>query len=378
MREFFTGLLDSSMYSSRNFCAKLEPGVALMHNVSDGLIWGAYIAIPIILIYFALKRRGELPFYPMFWMFGAFIVLCGFTHFMEIVTFYNPVYRLSGLVKAATAVVSWATAFAFIPITPRALAMRFPEELEAEIAERKRVEEALLASNERLASANLELESFAYSVSHDLRAPLRGIDGFARILEENHSGELSRDAQRYLHLVRQNTERMNALINDLLMLSRFGREPINRAAVNMGALAREVVNELAHEREGRNVEITMGDLPGCEADASLLKQVFMNLIGNAQKFSAMRDPARIEVGWSDGDDNQPPHYFVRDNGVGFDMEYVDKLFGVFQRLHAQDEFRGTGVGLAIVARAVEKHGGVVWATAAVDQGATFRFTLPPQ
>jgi signal transduction histidine kinase len=226
---------------------------------------------------------------------------------------------------------------------------------------------------EQLQQANSELEAFAYSVSHDLRAPLRAINGFSRILLEEHAPQLSDEAQHYLHLVRDNAQYMGQLVDDLLAFSRLSRQPLKLQRVACTDLVRQVLVELGHEHEGRRVDITVGELPVCQADPGLLKQVFVNLLANALKFTRQRDVAVITIGCRE--DGGEHSYFVQDNGVGFDMRYASKLFGVFQRLHSSAEYEGTGVGLAIVQRIIHRHGGRVWAEAVVDQGATFYFTL---
>jgi PAS domain S-box-containing protein len=247
-------------------------------------------------------------------------------------------------------------------------------------------------TTQRLKQANEELESFSYSVSHDLRAPLRAIDGFSRILQDEYAPTLSSEVQRYLGIVRSNAQQMDNLIDDLLAFSRLSRTPLNTQSVSPADLVHQVMEELAHEYEGRRVEINIAELPTCQADPALLRQVCVNLLSNAIKYTRERETARIEVGTvgiedfrsqmadlegdqSEISDLQSAIYFVRDNGVGFDMRYADKLFGVFQRLHRPEEYEGTGVGLAIVQRIIRRHGGRVWAKAEVNRGATFYFTI---
>lgn len=248
------------------------------------------------------------------------------------------------------------------------------------ITERKQAEEEIRKLNEDLQrrssdleEVNKELEAFSYSVSHDLRAPLRAVDGFSRILLAEHARELSDGAQRYLRRVRENTAMMGQLIDDLLTFSRLGRQPFKKQQVIPTALARQVFDDLRPEQNNRRVEVSIDELPPCDADPALLKQVFVNLLSNALKYTRSREPARIEVGYEHR--NGEVVYFVKDNGVGFDMRYVDKLFGVFQRLHRAEEYEGTGVGLAIVQRIIHRHGGRVWAHAEIDKGADFYFTL---
>lgn len=225
----------------------------------------------------------------------------------------------------------------------------------------------------KLAAANQELESFSYSVSHDLRAPLRAIDGFSRILLEEYDPDLPPEAQRYLGLVRQNATQMGQLIDDLLQFSRLSRKSFNQQEVRPGELVRDVLADLKPELEQRQVELITGDLPSCRADPALLRQVFANLLANALKFTRQRPVAVIEIGSLE--QNGECTYFVKDNGVGFDMRYADRLFGIFQRLHRAEDYAGTGVGLATVQRVIHRHDGRIWAEAAVDQGATFYFTV---
>jgi light-regulated signal transduction histidine kinase (bacteriophytochrome) len=228
----------------------------------------------------------------------------------------------------------------------------------------------------QLEVANKELEAFSYSVSHDLRAPLRAIDGFSRILLEEYAEPLPHDARDYLNSVRANAQQMGWLVDDLLAFARLGRQPIKKQPLDPVKLVRQCLDELRGEQDGRRVEIVVGDLPPCDAEPVLLKQVWTNLLSNAIKYTRGREVATIEVGCRvDGGPAGERTYFVRDNGVGFDMRYVDKLFGVFQRLHRAEDYKGTGVGLAIVQRIIHRHGGRVWAEAQPGQGATFSFTL---
>lgn len=227
----------------------------------------------------------------------------------------------------------------------------------------------------QLESANRELEAFTYSVSHDLRAPLRAIDGFSRLLLDHHAAALPAEGQRYLGIVRDNTLQMGQLIDDLLAFSRLGRTALTKQEVNVTEIVHDCLRDLAADREGRHVSIEVASLPPAHADPALLRQVIINLLSNALKFTRQREQAVIEIG-SHQLGNETV-YFVHDNGVGFDMQYADKLFGVFQRLHRAEDFPGTGVGLAIVQRIIYRHGGRIWTDAVPDKGATFFFTLAP-
>lgn len=268
---------------------------------------------------------------------------------------------------------------------------RLFEQLQQELVERKRVEaevrllnieleERVRVRTLQLEAVNKELETFSYSVSHDLRAPLRGIDGFSFILEQEYASKLDATGQHYLARIRESTHRMNQLVNDLLAFSRLGRQEIHKLLVPLLPLLQEVVSDLQPEIAERQVKVTLAnDLPSCEADPGLLRQVFANLLGNALKYSRTRKETQVEVNWKEADGTII--YYVKDNGVGFDMQFADKLFNVFQRLHRADEFEGTGVGLATVSRIITRHGGRIWAEAEVNKGATFYFTLtdmPPK
>jgi signal transduction histidine kinase len=224
-----------------------------------------------------------------------------------------------------------------------------------------------------LSDANSELESFSYSVAHDLRAPLRQIAGYSNVLVQDHGPRLDAEALRYLEKVQDGARKMGRLVDDLLSLSKVGRQELLLQATPLNSLLRQAVEELAPECSGRKVEWQIGDLFTTDCDPGLMKQVFVNLLSNAVKYTGKRERAVIQVGQMMQNDRRV--IFVRDNGAGFEMQYVGKLFGVFQRLHKARDFEGTGVGLAIVQRIIRKHGGRIWAEAELDQGATFFFTL---
>ena len=250
-----------------------------------------------------------------------------------------------------------------------------------DVTERKRAEEEIKKLDQelkyqilQLEAANKELEAFSYSVSHDLRAPLRAIDGFSRILLEDYIENLDEEGKRILGVIRSNTQKMGQLIDDLLVFSRLGRQEMRTSDIDMGGLAKAVSEELKLAVPERKLKFTIKPLIPTQGDQAMIRQVFINLLSNAVKFTRPEERALIEVdGRSEGNENV---YTVKDNGVGFDMQYVNKLFGVFQRLHSSEEFEGTGVGLAIVQRIIHRHGGRVWAEGKVGEGAIFYFSLP--
>lgn len=246
--------------------------------------------------------------------------------------------------------------------------------LRRELRLRQMLAEELRRKTIELQTSNKDLESFSYSVSHDLRSPLRAIDSFALMLEEDYATKLDQEACRYIKVIREGAQKMGRLIDDLLAFSRMGREPINSASVDLRAGAERAVKEVLVAHAGTRPELLMHELPPARGDAALLHHVWVNLIGNAVKYSSKTPAPRIEIGGCI--QGAEAVYFVKDNGAGFDMRYADKLFGVFQRLHGTDEFPGTGVGLAIVKRVISRHGGRVWGESEPDNGAKFFFTLP--
>jgi signal transduction histidine kinase len=281
--------------------------------------------------------------------------------------------------------VAWAVIVASFSSVRRRIEinlLKTRDNLQLEVEQRRRREDEIRKLNQELArraveleAANKELESFAYSVSHDLRAPLRHMVGYAELLQRQASSLLDDKSQRFIRTILASAKRMGNLIDDLLTFSRLGRAEARNTQVDLEQLVKEVVAEIVHDTKDRDIAWKIGALPVCYGDRSMLRLVVVNLVSNAVKFTCMRRPAEIEIGCVDLDEKEV-EMFVKDNGAGFEMQYVDKLFGVFQRLHSQEQFEGTGIGLATVQRIVHRHGGKVRGEGAVDKGATFYFSLP--
>jgi light-regulated signal transduction histidine kinase (bacteriophytochrome) len=255
------------------------------------------------------------------------------------------------------------------------------DQLQREVAERRQREQQVRHLNEQLErrtaeleASNRELEAFAYSISHDLRAPLRHMGGFAELLQQRATASLDEKSRGYMETVLDAARRMGLLIDDLLAFSRIGRAETRETAVDLRHLVDEVVQEVRPDTAGRNISWRIGDLPVLHGDRSMLRLVFVNLIANAVKFTRTRERAEIEIG--SVEDERGVVVFVKDNGVGFDMKYLNKLFRVFQRLHRSEEFEGTGIGLATVQRVIQRHGGTVWAEGSVNGGARIFFSVP--
>ena len=336
-----------------------SPGVLWTNVVSDLLIAFAYFAIPFVLFYMTRVRR-DLPFNGLVVCFAVFIVACGVTHLMGAWNVWHADYWLEGVLKAVTATVSIATAILLWRSMPQLRS--WPTQKQLRLA------------NESLARANRELEAFTASVSHDLRSPLTTIAGQAGLLELSLGAHATEDQRRRLHRIESSVKQMSELIDALLALSRISRHTLHRETVDVTALCELVVADLRQKQPERSVRITVEPGIYVHGDRRLLADMLTNLIGNSWKFTGKTPDAHIEIG--EVSHSRMAKLFIRDNGVGFDMAFKQKLFKPFQRLHAPGEFEGSGVGLATVARIVERHGGEIQAEAALGKGAVFYFTLP--
>lgn len=373
--EFLNNVFSIRKFMPHGYCLYWEPSLVWTHVISDVLIGLSYYAIPVAGFYYVWEKR-DIPLWTAT-LYASIFFTCGSTHLFGAYTIWVPAYWNEAIVKAVTAVVSVAAAVVLVPLLPRALALpslrkalaeigRLNAELERRVAERTALLEA----------TNKELEAFSYSVSHDLRAPLRGMDGFSRALLEDYADKLDATGRDYLERLRAGSQRMAQLIDDMLELSRITRSELRRETVDLSAMAREIAEELRKSRPDRRVEFVVAPGIVVDGDPKLLRLLLGNLLGNAWKFTGKHETARIEFGRQEQEGGTV--FFVRDNGAGFDPAYAGKLFGAFQRLHSAAEFEGTGVGLATVQRIVHRHGGRIWAEGEVEKGAAFFFTLAPE
>jgi signal transduction histidine kinase len=355
--------LDTSWFSSGQFlphghCYMWSPGVLWMNVVADILIAMAYFTIPFALLYIA-RRRRDLPFDWLVVCFGVFIVACGLTHVMNVWNVWHSHYWLEGIVKLLAAAASVPTAILLWRFLPGILMLPSQRQLRD--------------ANESLARANRELEAFTASVSHDLRSPLTTIAGQAGLLELS-LPDATDEQKRRLSRIQGSVRQMSELIEALLVLSRISRQTLHREIVDVTALAESIVQDMRQKDPARSVEVVIQPNMAVHGDRRLVSDLFQNLIANAWKFTSKIGQARIEIGQSSG--GSLATLYIRDNGAGFDMAYEQKLFKPFQRLHGSADFDGSGVGLATVARIVDRHGGRIWAEGKPNAGAVFYFTLP--
>ncbi len=386
MLSIFTNFFSDNGLLPHGHCYLWIPSLLWTQVASDALIAISYFSIPIALWYFVTKRP-DFPFKWLLVMFGVFVMACGTTHIFSIVNIWSPHYWEEAAVKVFTAAVSLLTAIMAWPLVPKALAIPSPDqlrlaniELQNEVLRRRDVEKNLQIINQslekrtiELEAANKELESFSYSVSHDLRAPVRHIQGYSKLLLDE-SKHLSEDEMRYLDGIIETTTKMGRLVDDLLAFSRTGRMNMRRETVDLTAVVEAARLDCMQATDGRPIEWEIGKLASVQGDPTLLEVVFTNLLSNAVKFTRGRKPSVIQI---DCQLLQVDEVVisVKDNGVGFDPRFQNKLFGVFQRLHGEDEFEGTGIGLVTVQRIVERHGGRIWAESKLGEGASFFFTL---
>ncbi len=432
---FSVQVLDRSLnlvaFIPHGHCYLWQPGLVWLHNASDSIIALSYYSIPGTLIYF-VKKRQDLPFDWVFLLFGAFIILCGSGHLMEIWTLWHPDYWQEGILKALTALVSVGTAIALVPLVPKALALPSPAQLEvanqalaaeigerkkaeefvrklniileervkertqelaianrellAEITERKQAQTTLQAYTVRLEKSNQDLQDFAFVASHDLQEPLRKIQAFSDRLQSKFGDKLGEQGKDFLNRMQSAAKRMQILIEDLLSFSRVTSKAQPFAPVDLANIVTGVLSDLEtriDRTQGQvtlinklsNGELSEDELPTINADSSQLRQLFQNLISNALKFHQPGIPPEVVIS-AQVMSNGYCEIRVADNGIGFEEKYIDRIFTVFQRLHTRTEYEGTGIGLAICRKIVEGHNGTITATSTPGKGSTFIILLP--
>lgn len=368
-------------FMPHGFCFQGRQDVIFLHVASDAIVAFAYFMIPLTLLYFLHQKTLKISFNWAIVLFAAFILLCGITHVVGIITVWNPIYYAQGLLKAATALVSILTAFAIIPLVPKLARMRSPEELEEanlrlqqEIVLREATQNELRSSLTELKNANTELEQFAYIASHDLQAPLRGISGFSQLLQQRYRGQLDGDGQEFLQFIEAGSQRMQQLINDLLKLSRIGSEKsATFTAKPLSWAVAQATISLKTEIDESGAVLDVAELPVITAEHNLLVQLFQNLIGNAIKFQRPATAPVVRIHCErEGEDW---HLVVADNGIGIPADQLENIFVVFRRLHSADDYAGTGIGLSICRKIAEYHRGTISARAG-DMGAEFHVRLP--
>ncbi|WP_018127768.1 sensor histidine kinase [Balneola vulgaris] len=369
--------LFTNNYMPHGACYFWEPGVLWANVIGDGITAFSYFMIPGLLVYF-VNQRKDLEMKGLFVAFAVFIIACGTVHLIAILNVWVPYYNIAGILKMIMAIVSIATVFLLYKSVPEMLQIPSPASLKAandEIVElNENLEDKVRQRTSALNEMNKELESFSYSISHDLQIPIRAILGYSSLLKEESAGKLNEDEFRKLETISKSALKMNELIQGILEFSRLGRRDLIKKPVDMREIFQDSYDELiAAMNVERDIQFNLKDIPKAYGDELLLKQVISNIIGNAIKYAGDANPIEIDVYAEETDADIT--YYVKDNGIGFDERYKHKMFEVFQRLHDDNVADGTGVGLAIVHRIILKHYGTLDATSDGD-GSTFFFSLP--
>lgn len=373
--------LSAATLLPHGYCFQWRPELLWTHVASDAIIALAYFSIPITLVYFLRKRSG-LKLWWVIALFAAFIVLCGFTHVFGIYTVWEPAYATSAGVKLATALVSLATAAAIVPLVPKALTLRTAEELEkantslqAEIERRQEAEQELAGSIRELKISNRELAQFASVASHDLQAPLRNIQSFSQLLRDTAESKLDDSEKECFDYIQKGANHMQTLVQDLLRFSKIGADNVQTERVEMENIIGHLRGILATDLHDAGATMRIeGELPILDVERALVAQVFQNLVGNAIKFRRPGvDPEVVISAMPEGD---LCHIQIADNGIGIPEEQRERVFEIFSRLHGDGEYEGTGIGLAICQKIIERHEGSLWLESVEGQGTIFHFTLP--
>ncbi len=404
MLEFFRRLFQSD-FMPHGHCYFWRPEIVWLHVSSDAIIAVSYYLIPFGLVYL-VRRRKDLEFHWMFLLFGLFILSCGTTHLMQIWTLWHGTYRLEGLVKAITAAASFPTAILLFRLIPDVLELPSPQQLlfanaklaqeiqvraeaesqvralNAELEQRVRdrtqeletTVQALREANLALSRANGDLNQFAYSASHDLREPLRMVSSYVGLLENRYGPKLDQEAREFISFASEGSRRMQNLLQDLLEYTQIGHESGRALApVRSAEVVRSVLRDLDPAIRERRAIFDVDELPDVLGQAAQVRQVFQNLLANALKYQRASESPQISV--SATVQEEEVTFRVRDNGIGIDPQYHRYIFGLFRRLHAQNQYPGTGMGLAICERVVEQFGGRIWVESELGKGSCFCFTL---
>lgn len=358
----FLARLFTSDFMPHGHCFFWRPEILWLHVLSDFAIGLAYYLIPFALFQF-VRRRKDLVFNWMFILFAVFILACGTTHFMNIWTMWHGTYRLDGIIKLVTALASISTAILLYPLIPKALALKSPAQLEIEVQARTR----------ELMEANKELEQFAYVASHDLQEPLRTVSNYVDLLSVKTVQKLSPEEREYLKIAMEGAERAQHLIRDLLEFSRAGAKGDEPKMVDMNDVVRKALANLQAQTQSAKADIRVDLLPKVTADASQMLHLIQNLLSNAIKY---RGSAPLKVVVSAAEKSDEWVFTVEDNGIGIDAQYHEKVFALFQRLHDRRKYPGTGIGLSICKKIVERHKGKIKIESQLGKGARFLFTLP--
>lgn len=397
--DFFQNLFETD-FMPHGHCYFWRPEILWPHVLGDVFTAISYFVIPFLLYRF-VKARPDVKYPGVFIAFSLFILCCGITHLLATVSVWNPIYRAEAVAKVTTAMVSMGTVGLLFRLYKPILSIPTPAQLEAANAELRReieqrqktetqlrlreeeilklnasLEEKVRERTAQLEQLNQELESFSYSVSHDLRAPLKNMEGMASTLQDLYASQLDDTGKTLIEHINSNALRMDRLITNFLDFSRVGQQEIKKDHIDIAAQFQEVFEELRGQYKEKNIDFQVADLPKAYGDVMLVRQVIHNLVSNALKYSADRDEIVIRVnGTVDGKKNI---YSISDNGVGFDLKARKKLFIMFQRLHKAGEFSGHGIGLAFSYRIIQKHGGHMWADSEPNKGSQFFFSLPTE
>jgi chemotaxis family two-component system sensor kinase Cph1 len=359
VNDFFSRLLESSDWPARWHCGQWSDFHGWLYIISDLTIWLAYFLIPAFIFNYVRKKRGDLEFSRIYFLFASFILLCGTTHLLDAVMFWVPVYRLNALVRAATAAVSMVTVYYLVKLLPTFFKQQTYNALLNEIEQRKEAER-------KLAIANADLEKFAYVASHDMQEPLRKIIVFSEMLEERNSDQFDDRSTELINKIIRSSHRMQRLITDVLSLSKLAQD-VQLSDVKINTVIDKALEDLEVKIQDRNAIITTENLPTVKGNEGYLQQLFYNLIGNAIKFSNEQPVVHINGTTMDG----RAYISISDNGIGIDEEYFEKIFLPFQRLNGSAQFEGSGIGLSLCKKIITIHGGNIEVKSKPGQGSTF-------